>query len=256
MGLIKSGIRPQPTNTSVAVAPSNTGFVPPATPPGNNRVNTSGAALPDKKNRQSIIQSYTLPAGGTQPIAVVGTQFYILFTSAPILVRPSKGSFNSYNTGQGLALDDENAFASLELKNNTANVIVVSIFVGFQDFIDNTLIVNNVSNPAVAFPTYPVANAAATINIVDKSGGTFTDINGNNWIAINRVAILIFNLDSGATYLIQKSGSAVSNGPAVAAIFPLTAVRLDFSGNYTMATGGGNLNVIVSEIYQAIPQTA
>lgn len=258
MALLKSGIRPEPVTgvPAVSVAPSNSGFTPPLVSPANNRVNTSGAALPDKKNRQSSVTNFTIPANSTTQVAGTGTQFYLLFTSAPVAIRPAKGSFNTYNTGQGLGLDDQNAFASLEIQNTTANTIVVSLFIGFQEFIDRTLIINNVTQPAVAYPTYPVANAAATVTIADLSGTTFSDINGKKWIAVSRVAILVFNLDSGATYLIQKSGSAVSNGPAIGAVFPLTAVRLDISGNYTMATGGGNINVIVSEIYQALPSTS
>jgi hypothetical protein len=231
-------------------------FAAPVTAEGNNRVNTQGVALPDKRNRTSNTFNQTVAPGQVLPISCTGTQFYVLFTSAPISIRPSRGTFNSYNTGQGLRLDDETAFNQIELWNTTASTIVVSVFVGYQEFIDQTLILNNVTNPNVAYPTFPTANAAAVVNINDLSGQKFTDINGKNWYAISRVAILVFNTDSGATYLIQKSGSAVSNGPAIAAVFPLTAIRLDTSGNYTMATGGGNINVIVSEIYNAIPATS
>lgn len=236
------------------------GFAPPPSATTTNRVNTSGATLPDKRNRVSNVYNVTVPAAvngvpGVLPQVCTGTQFYVLYTSAPINIRPSKGSYNSYNTGQGLQLDDENAFTQVEFQNTTANAVVVSLFVGWQEFIDRTLIINNVTNPAVAFPTYPTPNAAASIAINDLSGQTFNDINGKKWIAISRVAILVFNVDSGATYLIQKKGSAVANGPAIGAVFPLTAVRLDVTGDYSMATGGGTINVIVSEIYNAIPST-
>lgn len=231
-------------------------FVPPPVAGGNNRVNTQGVPLPDKRNRTSNTFNQTVAPGQVLPIPCTGTQFYVLFTSAPISIRPSRGTFNAYNTGQGLRLDDETAFNQIELQNTTANTIVVSVFVGYQDFIDQTLIINNVTNPNVVFPTYPTPSIAATININDLSGTQFTDINAKKWYAISRVAILIFNTDSGSTYLVQKSGSAVSNGPAIGAVFPLTAIRLDVSGNYTMATGGGNINVVVSEIYNAIPATS
>lgn len=255
MGLLDKPAVPL-QKTAVVTPPANSGFTPPPVAPKSNTVNTQGAALPDKKNRTSLFINASIPANSTVPFAAQGTQFYVLVTSAPVNIRPSKGSFNAYNVGQGLQLDEENAFSSIEVQNTTANPIAVSIFVGFDSFIDNTLVLNNASNPAVAFPTYPTPNAAATINITDKAGTAFTDINGGKWIAVNRVAILVFNTDSGATYFIQKSGSAVSNGPAIGAVFPLTAIRLDVTGNYTMATGGGNINVIVSEIYNAIPSTS
>lgn len=237
------------------------GFAPPPSATTTNRVNTSGAALPDKRNRVSNVYNVTVPAAvngvpGVLPQVCTGTQFYVLYTSAPINIRPSKGSYNTYNIGQGLQLDNENAFSQVEFQNPTANPVVVSLFVGWQEFIDRTLILNNVTNPAVVYPTYPASGAAATININDLSGTTFTDINGKKWVAISRVAILIFNLDTGATYLVQKAGSAVSNGPAVGVSYPSTAIRLDITGNYTMATGGGNINAIVSEIYNAIPATS
>ena len=255
MGLLNKPAVPL-KSTAVVTPPANSGFTPPAVAPRTNIVNTQGAALPDKKNRTSLFINASIPANSTVPFAAQGTQFYVLVTSAPVNIRPSKGSFNVYNVGQGLDLDETNAFSSIEVQNTTANPIAVSIFVGFDSFIDNTLVLNNASNPAVAFPTYPTPNAAATINIVDKAGTAFTDINGGKWIAVNRVAILVFNTDSGATYFIQKSGSAVANGPSIGAVFPLTAIRLDVTGNYTMATGGGTINVIVSEIYNAIPATS
>lgn len=255
MGLLNKPAVPLKA-TAVVTPPSNSGFKPPEVAPATNVVNTQGAALPTKKNRTSLFINASIPAGATVPFAATGTQFYVLAASAAVNIRPSKGSFNLYNIGQGLDLDETNAFSSLEVQNTTANPVAVSIFVGFDSFIDNTLILNNATNPSVAYPTYPTANAAATINIVDLSGTEFTDINGKKWIAVNRVAILIFNLDTGTTYLVQKSGSAVSNGPAIAVSYPSTAIRLDITGNYTMATGGGNINAIVSEIYNAIPSTS
>lgn len=255
MGLLDKPAVPL-QKTAVVVPPSNGGFTPPPVAPRSNTVNTQGAALPDKKNRTSLFINASIAAGETKSFAATGTQFYVLVTSAPINIRPSKGSFNSYNVGQGLDLDESNAFSALEVQNTTTNPIAVSIFVGFDSFIDNTLILNNASNPAVALPTAPIPNVAATININDISGTSFTDINGKKWIAVNRVAILIFNVDTAATYLIQLAGANTATGKAIAASFPLTGLRLDVTGNYAMATGGGNINAIVSEIYNAIPSTS
>ena len=242
--------------TAVVTPPSNSGFKPPETAPATNVVNTQGAALPTKKNRTSLFINASIPANSVVPFAAQGTQFYVLVTSAAVNIRPSKGSFNTYNVGQGLQLDETNAFASIEVQNTTANAIAVSIFVGFDSFIDNTLILNNASNPAVAYPTYPTPSVAATININDLSGTAFTDVNGKKWIAVNRVAILVFNLDTSASYLIQLKGANTATGKAIASSFPTTGLRLDVTGDYAMATGGGNINAIVSEIYNAIPSTS
>lgn len=149
-------------------------------------------------------------------------------------------------------LNDENAFAMIEVKNNNSFVIVFELFVGFQGFIDNKLILSQALYPQVAYPTYPTPNAAANVNINDISGTKFADINGVNYYALYRVAIVISNTDTGVTLLLQKAGSVVANGPAVMSIFPATSIRIDMSGNYCLNLGGANINAIVSEIYSAL----
>jgi hypothetical protein len=222
---------------------------------GSNRANSSGIAMPSQKNRTSIVHSDIIPAGGSKQFAAPGTQFYLMFTTAPLQIRPSAGTFNTYAVGQGLQLTEENAFNSVEFKNTTANAVVFQIFIGFDNFIDNTLIVNTVTNPSVAYPTYSTPSAAASVAITDKSGTPFSDINGGSWYAVNRVAIVISNVDSGVTLLLQKANSVIASGPAIVAIFPLTSIRLDVSGNYVLHLGGANINAIVSELYQAIAAT-
>jgi hypothetical protein len=54
---------------------------------------------------------------------------------------------------------------------------------------------------------------------------------------------------------LQLANATTSSGRAVAAIYPQTSLNLPVSGNYTMSVGGGNINVVASEIYSAIPAT-
>jgi hypothetical protein len=221
---------------------------------GNNRVSTQGRAPSNRDGRGSVRVANIIGANGFLKIPSQGTQFYFRTLTAPILVKETGGVFSTYAQGEGLNVVVENAFDLVELKNPNNFPVVFELFIGFGGFIDNKLIFawNNVPN--VAFPTQPTAGAT-NINIVDKSGTAIQDVNGNKFYALQRLAIVVSNIDAGNTYLIQKLGSVAPNGPAIAAVFPTTSIRLDVGGDYCMNVGGGAINVIVSEIYAAIPAT-
>jgi len=218
----------------------------------NNRVTSQGQAPDSRQGRGSVRVANVIQSGESLKVIAQGTQFYFRTLTANILAKESGGIFANYAQGEGLNVTLDNAFSMIELQNPNSFPIVFEIFVGFGGFIDNKLIFawNNVPN--VALPTSPTAGATV-INITDKSGSQITDINGNKFYALQRLAIVISNVDSGSTYLIQKADSAVANGPAIAAVFPLTSIRLDVGGNYRMTLGGGAIAAIVSEIYAAIP---
>lgn len=222
----------------------------------SNRVNSSGRALGTVKARTSLFVSNLIPAGGTLPIPVAGTSFYVTVATAPFNIRPSGGVFNTYDVGTGLDLEEINSFSLLEVNNPNAFPVVFQLFVGFDKFIDKRLILSQTNLNVVAKPTYDTPNSAAAVAINDISGQAFTDINGNEWYAIQRVAIIISNMDGGVDLLLQESGSVVANGPAIAGIFAKTSLRLDVSGDYSLSVGGGNINAVVSELYQAIPKTS
>jgi hypothetical protein len=220
-----------------------------------NRSGTSGFALPQVQSRISLFYENLIPAGGVLPVPCNGTSFYVTIATGAISIRPRNGVFNEYAPGTGLELDLINAFDLLEVKNENAFAVVFQIFVGFDRFIDKRLILTQTGQGSVAFPTYQTASSAAVVNIADRTSQVFADINGNQFYALWRESILVFNLDAGVTLLLQKANSVVSNGPAVGVIYPVTAIRFDFGGDYVLHLGGANLNVIVSEIYQAIPKT-
>jgi len=217
-----------------------------------NRTTTPPGAI-NILSRTSQVLRNIVPAGGTIQYPVTGNTFYVLFASATLNIKPGTGSSNPYETGTGLAAPEINSFGSLQISNPSASPVVFEIFVGFDGFIDNRLIVANTGLRQVAYPTYPVASAAASVAINDLSGTPITDINGNNWYAAQRLAIIVCNPDPGVTLLLQEAGSSVSNGPAIAVIYPLTSLNYPVSGNYSLSVGGGNINAIVSEIYNAIP---
>lgn len=226
-------------------------FRPPVTSKNTNRVNTSGQPG-DVKWRTSLRLTNVIQAGQQIPVSVSGTQFYFVTATAKLAVQPSGGVFSDYGQGEGMNLSEENAFSSLQIKNNNSFPVVYDLFVGFQGFIDNKLILTNSLYPVVAKPTYPIASAAPVVDITDVSGSAFTDVNGNEWYALNRVAIVISNTSSGVTLLLQKADSTTSSDEAVIAIFPQTSIRFDLSGNYRLNLGGANIDAIVSELYNVI----
>jgi hypothetical protein len=227
--------------------------LPPATIPQRA---LSGIAPAGIRAKASQVLTNVVPANSTLILRASGLQFYMLTSSAALDIRPmaagSVGFFDTVVTGTGKNFEPINAFEQLEVKNNYAFPVVFSLFIGWDDWIDKRLIIAGNLNPAVIYPTYPTPNAATVVNIPDLSGTTFTDINGGKWYAINRVAIQIFNPDAGVTLLVQRAGSVVANGPAVGIVYPTTSLRIDASGNYCLNVGGGNVNAVVSEIYNSV----
>lgn len=226
--------------------------VPVAT--GSNRTTSGGAALPTVKNRTSVVLTNQVLPGQTIPMPATGTQFYIIATTAELYIRPSGGAFNPYNQGQGLQLDLVNAFDLIEVQNRSALPIAFAIFIGFDQYIDKTFILNQNFVKQVAYPTAPEVSETV-IDIPDLSGAPFDDINGGKWYALSREAIYVFNPDTGVTLSLLAAGATAPSDPAVAMIYPTTSLRYPSSGNFRITAGGGPINVIVSEIYQAIPRT-
>lgn len=220
-----------------------------------NQTNSQGQAPKAVTSKTSLFITNIVQPGDILPVPISGNTFYVTAATAPLNIRPRGGIFNSYVAGTGLALDLSNSFDLLEIQNTSSFAIVFQIFVGFDAYIDKRLFLTAQQNPQVVFPTYPTANAAAVINVTDLSGQVITDINGVQWYAMYRSAIIACNIDSGTTYLLQRANASGPASPAIAAVYPLTSLRLDISGNYRFATGGGNINMIVSEIYTCIPKT-
>lgn len=219
-----------------------------------NRTSSQGQAPKSPQGRGSLKLRNVVPAGGSVPFPIAGSFFYVTAASGSIEVRPSGGDFTPYDVGTGLTFALENSFAQIEVRNPSAvNAVAFEIVYGFDTFIDNRVIIASNITQQVAYPTAP-AVGAVNINIPDISGAPFTDINGNSWYAIAREGIYIGNTDAAATYLLQKFGSVVANGPAVAPIYPLTTLRYASAGNFCLNVGGGAINAIVSEIYFAIPK--
>jgi hypothetical protein len=209
---------------------------------------------PQQTASQSIPITIGPAVGGvptTLRVACRGSQFFVRACSQPISIRPDGGVLASYDNGDGLQVKEQNAFNGLEVVNATANPITALIFVGWDTFLTRALILQNTILPNVAYPTYPTANVGSHIDIPDLSGQSFLDADGKKWFALSRQAILVGNPDPGATILLQKAGATGATGVAVAMVPPQTTLRFDAAGDYSIDGGGSNLNLIVSEIYQA-----
>lgn len=232
-----------------------TGVKPSVVSLDSNRVNTQGRSLGTVKSRTSQFVANIIQPGETIPLSVSGKTFYFTVATATLQARPSGGVFNDYTVGTGLELQEINSFELLEIRNANSFAVVFQVFVGFDAYLDKRLYLDTTTLPIVAFPTYPTPNAAAVVDITDRSSQVITDINGQQWYAISRSAIVISNTSTGTVLLVQKAGSAVSNGPAIAAVQPATAWRLEASGNYRLNVGGGNIDAIVCELYQSLKKT-
>jgi hypothetical protein len=203
------------------------------------------------------VSNLAIAAGTSQQLNIDGTNCYLLLATSPVNMRArdkvSVQAYSSYTQGTGFEASE---FTSVDIQNLNTFDVVVSVWIGRSAFIDKRLILANQETPNVANPTYPDPGSAPATNvdIDDLSGQPFTDIDGNKWLALYRVMILISNLDSGVVLLVQKSGGTGAS-PAILAVQPLTDRAIPVSGNYTVNNGGGNLNCIVSEIYAAIPAT-
>jgi hypothetical protein len=234
-----------------------------ATPLNPSGAAATGAALPLKGQITSAViaqnaqtnqsgrqVSIPLAPGATVRINSAGNEFYLIIATAPVNIRPDGGDFVLYQQGTGQRQTSAQ-FTYLEIQNPNIVPCTISVWVGYDSFIDNRLIISNALTPTIGYPTQS-SPAATYIAIPDLSGGTFTDLNGAQWIAIQRVAILVFNTDSATTLYLQGLGASAANGPALGVIYPLTPVRFDVSGNYSISAGGGVIPAVVSELYIAV----
>lgn len=229
--------------------------------PNTPVIPVSGANLPKAQTSRQIpiqIPAATSLNGQVQPaeipITLAGSQFYLLVTSAPITIQAMRGgaigASNSYNTGQGQFVN--NQFDSLIAKNYNLFAIVALVWVGFDEFIDNQLILNTNLTPLFTYATQSTPTAT-NINIVDQSGQQITDINGSKFLAVSRQSIIISNVSTGTTILLQKFGSVVANGPSVLAVPPGLPLAHNSGGKFCLNVGGGVIQAIVSETYLGIP---
>lgn len=203
--------------------------------------------------RTAQILNLIIPANTTLPVNQAGEAFYVIACSCAngIEIRPRNGTFNSYFTGTGVAVDSLNDFDMVEVRNSTTSSVALSLWIGFGKYIDNrSILVGGQINPIV-IPTYSVPGSLARVPLPDLSGTAIVDANGSVWFALNRVAIQITNLDKANAITIE----ALNGGNPVLACLPFTSLAEPVSGDFSAYQGGANMNGYVSEIYNAISPT-
>jgi hypothetical protein len=133
--------------------------------------------------------------------------------------------------------------------NKTANAVIFSIWVGWGDYIDNRVIMNNPMISNVCVPTSPIVNSTNNINIPDLSGAPIVDIDGVTWLALTRTEICVSNYDIATTYTVE--GMNAPNAK-VRAVHPLTDIVMQNNGNFRINIPTSAINAIVAETYQAV----
>lgn len=201
-------------------------------------------------------QSGAAVSPGEYPIMVSGDRFYVLAASSGFSIQPVSGSAtgaaNPYGVGQGARL--KNRFETLSLKNFNLFSVTALIWVGFDDFVNDQLVLASSSYQQVAFPTFPVAGANGPMQFNDLSGAAFLDINGKRWLALSRANLIVCNPDQTADLFLQKNGATTTPGPSVGIVLARTSFNLPLQGAYTITNGVGiAINATGSEIYNAIP---
>ena len=202
--------------------------------------------------RTAQIVNTILAAGQTLPLSQAGQGFYLIASNGAVSIRPSNGTFNSYYVGTGAKTDALNSFSMLELRNDNTFSVTLSLWVGFGDYIDNRNVqITDLFYPVV-FPTYPVATAATNLLIPDLSGSAIVDINGQTWLALNRLTLQITNFDTVNAMPLKDTTNKVG---AILACLPNTSLIIAISGNYRITLGTTALNCLVSETYNCIRPT-
>ena len=202
--------------------------------------------------RTAQIVNTIIAAGQTLPLSQAGQGFYVIACNGAVSIRPSNGTFNSYYVGTGARTDPLNSFSMLEIANNNAFSITLSLWVGFGEYVDNRNVqITDLFYPVV-FPTYPKASALTNLLLPDLSGSAITDINGTVWLALNRLTLQITNFD---TVNSMPIGDTANTAGAILACLPNTSLILAISGNYRITLGSTALNCLVSETYNCIRPT-
>lgn len=184
----------------------------------NNIVRTS-------QTRQVILQ----PAGSTesiQRVPVMGVRFYLIEcdSDSAVGIKTDKTSQELFTVGTGKEFTEEQFFAALEVQNFSDDVITITLFVGFGDYIDKrtTIVGNRLSSilPVIEPKTKAFGGDNGTI----PAGDGITLPGTPQATMIRRKAITVTNLDPNLHLQIRDIDDVV-----VLTIFGETSVILPIS---------------------------
>ncbi len=198
-----------------------------------NRLNAAGVAIggAGQTPKTSAQFTTTLAAGGVQNVPIAGQIFYVIDTTAQLTIRTSNGGRELYDVGTGKVCDPSETFDWIEVANNNAVPVTLTIFIGFGDYIDNRLNVVRYRpaslQPIIDDLTDSIA-ATSAASIAANSTVMFAGTPPAGYA--QRRWIIISNLDPNSELFLQDS-----NGHNISAIEPKSSQILFTSGSITVA---------------------
>lgn len=227
-----------------------------------NRVSTVGAQVQPTPNQLAGSFANTIPANSTIPVSIQGSFFYMQACSAPVQIKAGGSDFEVYAPGTGYKMPDQpqpdgtkipGSFSLIQVRNPNNFPVAFAVFIGFGEYIDNRVILQQGLQFPIMKVTYSGTPAVAgPILIPDISGQAFNDENGVTWLAISRTVLYIDNLSTVSNLTLLNSTSAVINPGNCGTIFPSTTRTFPVSGGFSLNPGGGPVQACVIEIYNAI----
>lgn len=204
------------------------------------------SSLPENFVRTSRTFQLVLAAAGQtqsiQRIPQAGIRFYIVESNsdAGLLIKTDKTSDELFTVGTGKEFSAEQYFTALQITNENAVPITITLFAGFGDYIDKrTTIVGNrlqsilptieplVQMVSVKVAGIPVANIAGGGDIPAPGAATPTQL--------RRKAILVSNLDPNLNLQLKDQ-----NGDIAHTIFANTCQIIPVGGLVTLHNPNGS----------------
>lgn len=155
-------------------------------------------------SRGSAISKIVIPANGTNGIDAFGVAFYVIQSSADILVKTDRTVLKQYKQGTGERFTPHFEFQRIEFANPNTFDVTVFIWYGFGEYIDRRFELLDAPTASQAFS----GNLAATPAFVEFNGIP----SGNQ---IRRKEAIITNLDAATPFKIRDL-----NGNVMSTVFP------------------------------------
>lgn len=215
----------------------------------------AGQVPPSAVSRTAQIVNTIIQPGQTLPIYQAGQAFYIVFASGQVAIRPANGTWADFTTGTGVRSDPLNNFDQLEVQNKNAFAVVLSLWVGFGDYIDNRINLAMSPVAVIAVPQYDQNPPATYVDVDDLSSTLYTDYAGNQWLLISRASLLVSVADLVNAWGLYRRAGAVIEGTAFLLAHPAMSINVDVQGQVRVRAyvGAPNLVGTIAELYNAIP---
>lgn len=204
-------------------------------------------------NRNSVTATLVLAAGAVQRIPGQGTAFYITDSDnlGFLEIQTDTTSFEKYQIGTGKKFED--TFDSITVKNPTVDVVTVTIWVGFGDYVDrrtNILLNRLASILPIIEPNTEALEAATTPTANQLDAGDTLALPGTPGAGqLRRKAILVTNLDANLNLEILDG-----NGDKILTVFPRTNITLPISEACSVHNANGsNIACNIAEIWWNLP---